>query len=498
MLKCEETFHSRETLKPFFNPNSVAVIGASAKTGAIGYVIFKNFLNPSFRGKAYPVNPKYDYVQKVKCYPSVREIPDQVDLAVVAIPAPAVPKVIRECAEKGVKAAVIISGGFSETGPEGAEREEQLKRTVEETGIRIIGPNCLGVYDATTGVDTVFLPDIKCSRPPNGNIAFTTQSGAFGGAVLDWLSTEKIGLSKCVSYGNACDVNEADLLEYLAEDEHTKVITMYLEGIKSGRKFIEAARKAARNKPIIAIKAGRTKRGTAAVQSHTGSMAGSDQIVDAAIKQSRIIRANDFQEMFDIAKALAMQPPAKGNRMLIITNGGGAGAMTTDACEMNGLEVPEVPEETQASLKKLFPPHCSTHNPIDLTGDTDTERYDLALRHVATLDVFNGVIVIALFQTPFLTLNISNVITDFAKETDKPITCCVFGGKPAQVLSENLNRNGIPAYPTPERAVKAMWALYKHGTIKRSNSHVWATQSNWEEERTIKLSEPKKAGNHPK
>jgi len=196
MLKCEETFHSRETLKPFFNPNSVAVIGASAKTGAIGYVIFKNFLNPSFRGKAYPVNPKYDYVQKVKCYPSVREIPDQVDLAVVAIPAPAVPKVIRECAEKGVKAAVIISGGFSETGPEGAEREEQLKRTVEETGIRIIGPNCLGVYDATTGVDTVFLPDIKCSRPPNGNIAFTTQSGAFGGAVLDWLSTEKIGLSK--------------------------------------------------------------------------------------------------------------------------------------------------------------------------------------------------------------------------------------------------------------------------------------------------------------
>jgi len=443
------------------------VIGASAKTGTIGYVIFKNFLKPSFKGKAYPVNPKYGYVQKVKCYRSVMDIPDRVDLAVVAIPAPAVPKVIRECAEKGVKAAVIISGGFGEIGSEGREREEKLKRTVKETGIRIIGPNCMGVYDAVTGVDTFFLPEVKCSRPPKGNVAFITQSGALGGTVLDWLSTENIGLSKCVSYGNACDVNEADLLEYLAEDEHTKVVTMYLEGVKSGRKFIEVARKVAEKKPIVAIKAGRTERGVAAVQSHTGSMAGSDRIVDAALKQSHVIRANDFQEMFDMAKALSMQPPAKGNRILIITNGGGAGAMAADACEINGLEVPEVPEETQNSLKKRFPPHCSTHNPIDLTGDTDTQRYDLALRHAATLDAFDGTIVIVLFQLPLLTLDISNVITDFARETDKPITCCVWGGKPAQVLSENLNRSGVPAYPTPERAVKAMWALYKYGATKQ-------------------------------
>ncbi|RLI41185.1 CoA-binding protein [Candidatus Bathyarchaeota archaeon] len=460
--------HGVETLKPFFNPNSVAVIGASAKTGTIGNVIFRNFLKQSFKGKAYPVNPKYDYVQKVKCYPSVKDIPDRIDLAVVAIPAPAVLKVIRECAEKGVKAALIISGGFSETGSEGVEREEELKRIVEETGIRIIGPNCLGIYDAVTGVDSVFLPDIKCSRPPKGKIAFITQSGAFGGAVLDWLSIENIGLSKCVSYGNACDVNEVDLLEYLAEDENTKVITMYLEGIKNGRRFIETARKVARSKPIVAIKAGRTERGTAAVQSHTGSLAGSDQIIDAVFKQSGIIRANDFQDMFDMAKALAMQPPAKGNRILIITNGGGAGVMTTDACEMNGIEVPEVPEETQNFLKKHFPQHCSTHNPIDLTGDTDAERYELALRHAATLEIFNGgVIVIALFQTPLLTLEISNVITDFAKEIDKPIICCIWGGKPAQVLRENLNRNGVPAYPTPERAVKAMYALYKYSKIQQ-------------------------------
>jgi len=276
MLKYEVSYDVK-TLEPFFKPGSVAVIGASAKTGTIGNVILRNFLKRSFRGKAYPVNPKYSHIQKAKCYPSVREVPGPIDLAVVAIPAPSVPKVIRECAEKGVKAAVIISGGFSETGPEGAKREQELKRIVNETGIGIIGPNCLGVHDATTGVDTIFLPDIKCSRPPKGNIAFITQSGAFAGAVLDWLSTENIGLSKCISYGNACDVNEAELLEYLAQDENTKVITMYLEGIRNGRKFMETARKAARKKPIIAIKAGRTKRGKAAVQSHTGSMAGSDQ-----------------------------------------------------------------------------------------------------------------------------------------------------------------------------------------------------------------------------
>ena len=242
---------------------------------------------------------------------------------------------------------------------------------------------------------------------------------------------------------------------------------MYLEGIKNGRKFMETARKAARKKPIIAIKAGRTKRGKAAVQSHTGSMAGSDQIIDAAFKQSGIIRANDFQEMFDMAKALAMQPPAKGSRTLIITNGGGAGAMATDACETSGLEVPELPKDTQNLLKKHFPPHCSTHNPIDLTGDTDDERYELALKYAATQDTIDGIIIIALFQTPLLTLNLSNIITDFAKQTDKPITCCIFGGKTAKILSENLNKNGIPTYPTPERAAKAMQTLYKYGKTQQ-------------------------------
>lgn len=448
-----------------FKPRSVAVIGASARRGSIGYVIVKS-LKDRFQGAVYPVNPKYREILGLKCYPRIEDVSGEVDIAVIAVPARIVPGVVSECGRKGVKAAIVISGGFKEAGEEGAKLEKMLVEEAAKYGIRILGPNCIGVYDTNTGLDTFFLPAIRCGRPKKGVISFISQSGAFAAAVMDQLTLLNFGISRCVSYGNACDIDETDLIAYLRDDDRTKVITMYIETAKGGRRFIEEAYKTTRVKPIIAVKSGRTSRGASAVLSHTGSLAGSDRVFDSAFKQAGVIRAQDFQEMFDMAKALSMQPPARGNRILIVTDGGGAGVMAVDACEMNGLHVPELPENVKQELRKHFPPHVSVHNPIDLTGDVTDEWYGIALEVAGRSDIIDGVIVNVLFQPPKLTLRLTDVIADYARETDKPVVCCVWGGKVSEFLARDMDSQGVPSYPTPERAVKAMWALYKYGRIR--------------------------------
>jgi len=459
-------------LEPFFNPRSVAVVGASAKKTSVGGVIFRNFLKPTFKGVAYPVNPGAEEVLGVKCYPRLTEIPDSIDLAVIAIPAGIVPKVMQDCEAKGVKAVIIVSGGFKEVGPEGAYLEQQVVNIAKRSGIRVIGPNCIGIYDTNTGIDTTFLPSSRMGRPGKGYISFISQSGAFAAAILDWAEMAGLGVSRVVSFGNKCDVDEVDLLQYLGRDPETRVIVEYMEGLSpgAGARYLEAAEEVTKVKPVIVVKSGRTARGSAAAASHTGALAGDARLYDFAFKQAGILVAKDFEDAFDMAKTLVAQPPAKGNRILVVTDAGGAGVMTVDACVSLGLEVPEPPEDLRRELASQFPGYCSVHNPIDLTGDTDAERYQIALETLLPTDHYDAAIVVVMMQVPLLGLDIADRLAAVARSSGKPIVACTTGGRFTLRGARMMEEVGIPAMPTPARAAKAVWSLVEYNKI-RSRPH---------------------------
>lgn len=451
-------------LEYFFNPSSVAIIGASHTPGKVGYEILKNFVE-EYRGKIYPVNPNTEPILGLKVYPSVKKIPDKIDLAVIAVPAKIVPKVLRECVEKRVKAVIIISAGFSEIGEEGKKLEEKLKKIIEKKKIRVLGPNVIGVYDPFSKVDTLFLSRERLKRPKQGNIAFISQSGAVGSTILDWFASEKIGISKFISYGNALDVNEVDLLEHLYEDKKTEVIIFYLEGIKSdGKKFLEVLKKVTKKKPVIVLKAGKTEKGMRAVVSHTGSLAGSPQIYSAVFKQTKTIEAKNWEELFDYAKVFSTQPLPKGKSLLIITNGGGFGVLAADEAERQNLELKELPKKVEKKLKKRFPRYIILKNPLDLTGDATTERYRNAIKE--TIDYYDGIVVIVLFQVPTLDEDIVYMLGALKTKINKPLLCCVSGGEFSKKVSEKIESFGVPVFPTPERAIKAFAALVKYAESK--------------------------------
>jgi acetyl coenzyme A synthetase (ADP forming)-like protein len=448
-------------LSYLFNPSSVAIIGASHTPGKIGHEILKNLIESGYKGKIYPVNPDVTPILNLKVYPSVKKIEESVDLAVIAVPAKIVGKVLKECVEKKVKAVIIISAGFSEIGEEGRKLEEGLKKIIEKKKIRVLGPNVVGVYDSFSKLDTLFLSRERLERPKEGNIAFISQSGAVGSTILDWLASEKIGISKFVSYGNAVDINEADLLDYLAEDEKTKVIVFYLEGIKSdGKRFIQTLKKATSKKPVLILKAGKTEKGKKAVLSHTGSLAGAAEIYSAAFKQAGAIEVNSWEELFDCAKAFSTQPLPKGNNLLIVTDGGGFGVLATDEAERQGINLKELPKDVERKLKKIFPSYAILSNPLDLTGDATVERYKEAIN--ACIDHYDGVIAITLLQVPTLKEDIVYALAAIKAKVNKPILVCASGGKFTKNLSEKLEAFGIPVYPTPERAVRAFSALVKY------------------------------------
>ncbi len=451
------------TLDFFFNPKAIAVIGASRNRQKVGNVIFRNMLERHER--VFPVNPKADEIEGVKCYKSVLEIPCEIDLAVIAIPANFVPKALEECGEKGVKGVIIISGGFSEVG--NIKLEEEIKKIAKKYNIRIIGPNCVGVL--SDKVDSLFFPAYRLKRPEKGKIAFISQSGAYGAAMLDWLASEGLGISKFVSYGNKADVDDIDLLSYLKDDEETKVIVMYLEETGNGRKFMEIAKQVSLKKPIIVLKAGQSEEGAKAVASHTGSMAGKDEIYSAAFKQCGIIRAYDSEELFDFAKALLMQPPISDNRVAIVTDGGGFGIIATDICVASGLRIAKLSKETIEELRENLPERVSVHNPIDLTGDADSQRYEIALNIVAKDSNVDALLVILLFQVPTLHSDIVDVLTSIQKRFNKPIVVCAAGGEFTKIQARILEEAGIPVYPTPGRAAKAIKALYDYGKWLRKN-----------------------------
>ncbi len=455
------------SLDSFFNPKSVAIIGASHTPGKVGYAIVDDFLKGNFKGKIYPVNPDTTPLLGLQVCSSVKKIPGKIDMAVIAVPAGIVPKVLEECVERNVNSVVIISAGFSETGREGKLLEDRCKKIIEKSKTRVIGPNCIGIYDAYSDVDTLFLSEERMRRPKKGNIAFISQSGAVGSTILDWLAEENIGISKFVSYGNAMDVNEVDLLNYLGEDEKTKVVAIYLEGIKSeGKKFIETVKKITKRKPVIVLKAGKTEKGTKAVISHTGSLAGSAKLYSAVFKQTGVIEAGTWEELFDFARAFSTQPLPKGNKLAIITNGGGFGVLATDEAERQNVSLPEPSDKIKNKLKKHVPPYVILHNPIDLTGDANAERYKVALEECLGGE-YDGVVAITLFQVPTLEEKIVDVMTEM-KKYNKPILCCAVGSGFTKKFSEILEGKNIPVYETPERAVKSFAQMWKYfGKIKK-------------------------------
>lgn len=453
-----------KNLKNFFDPSSVAVIGASHNPDKLGYIVLDNFLREGFSGNVFPVNPDTTPIMGREVYSSIKSVPGKVDLAVVIVPASSADRVVKECAEKKIPSVIIISGGFAEIGGEGIVFESKLKKIAKESkGItNIVGPNCVGVYVPKTKVDTMFLSRERLRRPKEGNIAFISQSGAVGSTVLDWLAQEGIGISKFVSYGNAVDLNETDFLEFFAGDKETRVIAMYLEGMKAGGKdFLQAIKNATKKKPVVVLKSGKTEKGSKAVASHTGSLSGSARIYSAAFRQSGAIEAGNWEELFDFVKAFGMQPLPKDNRLIIVTDGGGFGVLATDEAERQNIQLAEPGGELRRKMRDKVPSHVILRNPIDLTGDADSERYMKTLEDTLGSKEYDGAVVISLMQVPTLDTKISDVIFGI-KRFGKPVLACAVGSDFTERVVRDMERKNIPVFPTPERAVKAFAALWNY------------------------------------
>lgn len=442
----------------FFKPSSIAVIGASKTPGKIGYAILEN-LKHSFKGQIYPINPTCTEILGLQVFPTVKDVEDKIDLAVIAVPANIVRKVVEECIKKKIRGIIIISSGFSEIGEKGLELVlEKLKEK-----IRIIGPNCIGTF-VPNHLDMLFLDGKKLKRPSEGSIGLITHSGAVGSALIDLASNEGIGISKFASIGNRVDVDEVELLEYLGKDVNTRCIVMYIESTKRGQDLINTAKKI--TKPIVAIKAGKTDKGEQAVASHTGAMAGSGEIYKTAFKQAGIIEAETIEDLFDYSKALASQPLLKGNKIAVLTNGGGLGIIATDIAIKEGLDIIDISKETEKALKKIMPSYASSKNPVDITGDANSERYRKAIDILMKDKEINGMVCITLFQTPTLDDDIIDVLRD-AKMYGKPFVICATGGEYTLERAKKLEKFGIPTYTTPGRAVRAMRCLLDYSKINK-------------------------------
>ena len=441
-----------------------------------------------FKGEVYLVNPKHDEILGEKCYPTVNAIPKPVETIVVAIPADGVPEIIEEAGKAGTKAAIVISSGFAEVGKR--DLEEKLVDASRRSKVRIIGPNCLGIYDAYTGMDTLFLPETKflsdgrevvaTPRPRPGSVSFLTQSGAFGAAALDYMAGHGMGIRGFVSYGNRCDVTEDELLEYFAEDRRTRVILMYVEGLAKGREFLEKAKETTKKKPLVALKSGKTEAGTRAAVSHTAALAGTEQIYEGAFKQAGIIRVRNVEELFDFGRALALQHPGYTQTVAVLTNAGGPGIIAADALEESGLKVQRFSERTMAKFeefkaKKLLLPVLSGFNPMDLSAEATSEMFALALSTILEDPEIGGLVLITLHHAPTILDDAVIKIAKVVPKYKKPVTVCDMGGtEMAETMRMSFEKRGVPSYSVPERAARALWALVYYGTYLREHGIVRA------------------------
>ena len=451
-------------LEPFFKAKSIAVIGASHESGKVGNVIIRNLVDGLYGGKIFPINPNASEILGLKTYPSVNAVKEKIELAVVAVPTELVFKVLGECRKKCIKNVIIVTAGFREVG--NAEGEEKLKKLLKKYKIRAIGPNCLGTFNSHTKLDTMFLPRYRLIRPGKGGISFICQSGAVGSAILDLATSRGYGFAKFASYGNAADIDESDLLEYMGSDRDTKVICMYIEGVKNGRKFLETAKNVTKKKPVIVIKGGVTAQGSHAIVSHTGSLAGSAEIYFGAFRQAGIIRADSLYDMFNYARILESCVRPKGSRVQIITNGGGYGVLSTDYVITNGLKMAEMSQVTRKILRKQLPKLVNIGNPLDLVGDATTERYKTVMEAALADGAIDAILLIVLYQTPRITTDIVDMIVEMNDRKRKPIVVVSTGGEFTELLSKNLEANGIPTFEYPEAAVRSIKALAEYYITK--------------------------------
>jgi acetyl coenzyme A synthetase (ADP forming)-like protein len=452
----------QSALQTLFEPKSVAVVGAAREPDKVGRVVFDN-LRRTFKGAIYPVNPKAAEIAGRRAYPSVSAIGRPVDVLVIAIPAPYIKSTIEEGARSGAKAAVIISAGFKETGIEGARLEKELAETAESHGIKLIGPNCLGVMDTSSGLNASFAGDL----PRAGSVAFMSQSGALCTAILDWAQGEDVGFSKFISLGNKADISEIDLLPFLAEDPATSVITMYIEGITDGRSFMEAAALASAKKPVIALKSGTTNAGARAVSSHTGTLAGSESAYEAAFRQSGIIRARSVADLFDFALGFSSQPIPRGRSLAVVTNAGGPGIMAADEIERRGLWLADFEHATVDRLREALPAEASFYNPVDVLGDALADRYGIAFKSLLSDTNVDSVVVILTPQAMTEIAETAAELVQVSKMTpDKPIFTAFMGKAEVDKGVEVLRSGSIPNFYFPERAVSIADAMVRYTEIR--------------------------------
>jgi len=440
----------RRPLDVFFSPSTVAVIGATEKDGSVGRTIFQNLISSPFGGTVYPVNPNHPSVLGVRAYPNIAVIPESIDLAVIVTPAQTVPGVIGECVNAGIKAAIIISAGFKETGESGAELERQILEQARRGKMRIIGPNCLGVMRPPNGLNATFAG--RLAHP--GSVGFISQSGALCTAVLDWSLRENVGFSAFISVGSMLDVGWGDLIDYLGDDPKTHSIVMYMETIGDARAFLSAAREVALSKPIIVIKPGHTAGAAKAAASHTGSLTGSDEVLEAAFRRSGVLRVNTIAEVFYMAEVLAKQPRPKGPHLTIVTNAGGPGVLAVDALLSNGGELTELSRETMTALNEILPAAWSHSNPIDVLGDAGADRYAKTLEIAAKDPGTDGLLVILTPQAMTDATQTAEQLKPYAKTFRKPVVASWMGADDVAAGVEILNRAGIPTFPYPDTAAR--------------------------------------------
>jgi acetyltransferase len=443
-------------LEGFFKPNAVAIVGASATPGKLGFTVLANMIESGYRGTIYPINPKSPFISGIKAYPSMLDLPEVPDLAVIVLPYNAVPNALRECGEKGTKSVVIISAGFREASVEGAERELEVIEIAKKYGIRFIGPNCLGIIDCLTPLNATF----AAGTPPPGNISFMSQSGALQTAILDWsLAARDLGFSRFVSLGNKADVNEIDLMYDWVEEPNTRVILAYIEGLPKGPQFIKTAREITRKKPILVLKSGVTESGSRAVSSHTGSLAGAEKAYDAAFYQSGVLRMNTLEELFSAARAFANQPLLKGDRIAIVTNAGGPGILATDTLERSKMRLARMQRETIQKLEEVLPEAGSAANPVDVLGDALSDRYAKALELIALDPNVDGILCIVTPQAMTEIVETANAIGKLSQRIDKPILGAFMGEERAKAGEDVLASYNIPNYKFPEQAARAFAAM---------------------------------------
>ena len=446
-------------LHDFFYPKTVALIGATDKPTKPGRAILENLAH--FQGTFFPVNPKHSNLLGRRCYASVKEIPDKIDLAIMALPAPHVEREMDALRDKGIRRLILISAGFAEAGEEGLRLQQRIRETARQYGIRVIGPNALGVFNSDNGLDSFFVSRERVSRPGAGRLSIISQSGAITVILMEALARDGIGIAKAINYGNRLDVDDAEALDYFADDPKTAAVAVYLESVADGTKFLQAAKRFASKKPLVIWKAGKHTLGAVAVSSHTATLAGRYGLYQAAMRQAGAVEAYGFDHMIDAAKAVAlMDYPCTGNSLLIVTNGGGMAVAAADQAEQEGFVMPRTPEAVRNRLRQDFPPFFVTNNPIDLTGSGKDEDYYTAIKEA--LPHYDAAVVILLMGTTTVTEGVAEIVARACHEAGKPVACCMLQGLGyTREAMSALLKLGIPVYPSPERAVRALAVLRK-------------------------------------